>query len=368
MEGFASYWAGRIFGTNTGNIAIKFESIEDGLKGTLRILDDVYGVAVFEVTGSKGDGIEFHGVPLASVEGVALGDIKARACFGESGELRGEWESTIGTGGTFVVYPHQATEAAHGSFGRNPQTSMVAAPEQIHTHSAFIGALSMSGEDIRCLISDMEKDFLRPRPVVTYSTGKGEVVKFADDFKADLHTAHTLSYLQIQVKEVDANGLWRIVVVELRRHGQNEVRVQGSNESWVIGRVESIATMLNQNRNWLVSSYKRVGGWFSRFLFYCMIVFIVGIESWEARALLAFGVLLFLALFDWVHGRLVPNSVIRLGGFRPTWLTKYWPSVLSWTLTIVSAVLASLIFWKIQQVLEADGVAKDRSGISAEVN
>jgi len=367
MGKFANHWAGRIFGTNTGNIAIKFEESEPALKGTLRLLDDTYGVAVFDITGTKGEGsIRFDGVPVASVEGVVMGDITAQASFGDKCELVGEWSSSIGTGGTFVVHPHHASGNARDGI---EYSSHVAAsvPEQIHAHSAVLGSLSLYSDDIRMLIENMEKDFSNPRPVVTFSNGKGETIKFAEEFREDLAKAHTLTYLQVQVQERELNGINKIVVVELRRHGVNEIRAQGSNESWVIGRVESIATMLNQNRNWLVSSYKRLGGWFSRFLFYCMIVFIVGIESWEARALLAFGVLLFLALFDWVHGRLVPNSVIRLGGFRPTWLTKYWPSVLSWTLTIVSAVLASLIFWKIQQVLEADGIAKDRSGTSAEV-
>lgn len=351
MDALVSHWAGRIFGTNTGNVAVKFDESDGAeLSGTLRLMDDAYGVAVYRISGEREQAsVSFRGTPEASVEGVALGDITASATLESNGELRGEWTSSIGTGGTFILHPHGSPLYMQDG-GRSAEERPV--PEQVHTHSALIGSLSIFSEDIRSLVHEMEKDFTSPRSVVTFSSGKGETTKFFADFEIDLAAAHTLTYLQIQVQEAQPRSPGKVVVVEFRRHGLNEIRAQGPNESWVIGRVESLLIRLKQRRNLLVSGYKRVGGWFGQILFYSMIVFIVGLESWEQRAVIALLAFAILTAFNWVHTKIVPNAVMRLGLVRPGWIARTWPSVVSWGFTVVSAVLASYIFWIIQRSLE----------------
>ena len=45
-------WAGRVFGTHTGNLFVKLQRQENALSGTLRFAQDGAGVIVYHVSGS----------------------------------------------------------------------------------------------------------------------------------------------------------------------------------------------------------------------------------------------------------------------------------------------------------------------------
>lgn len=108
-------WAGKVFGTNTGNLFVSLEGDDTALRGKLRILDDRFGIAVYSVTGTFDEQqLTFNGKPetVPAQDGTTHGDLKATAKFNAKGELRGDWESTLGTAGTFVLFPHDQP-AAH---------------------------------------------------------------------------------------------------------------------------------------------------------------------------------------------------------------------------------------------------------------
>jgi len=50
MTRLANRWAGRIYGTNTGNVFLELNQDGDNIAGNLRILDSVFGVSVYSYT------------------------------------------------------------------------------------------------------------------------------------------------------------------------------------------------------------------------------------------------------------------------------------------------------------------------------
>jgi hypothetical protein len=80
MSRIGRLWAGRLFGTNTGNLFAEFESSDGQLSGTVRLLDDRLGPIVYSVTGNfDGNSLEFTAENIQSGEGVLVGGIGAKA-------------------------------------------------------------------------------------------------------------------------------------------------------------------------------------------------------------------------------------------------------------------------------------------------
>jgi hypothetical protein len=332
-------WAGRIYGTNTGNFFLKFEDVSGiALHGQLRFLDSEYGVALYDVVGSFGEALELKGTPAASREHVILGDLEVKAKLTSEGHLRGEWTTSAGTGGTFVGYPHTSEDEAQ----KAESTAQV--PEQIFTHAIEVGAVSLFGPDITALISDIRRDFSIGRPIATYSTGAGEVTKYADDFLAEASTLGTLTYLKLQIQEHEAHGINKVAVVELRRYGVSEVRAQGVSESWAIGRAEAIASRLKRHSNSLVTAYKKFGLNLNQALFLGMLILIPQFTLMAKRATFVISVYVMLHALLWVHSRLVPNADIRVSSPAPNQLVRVWPSIMSFLFAVVASIVAAYIY------------------------
>lgn len=338
MGTLTKLWAGRIYGTNTGNMFLALVEAGPRLKGTLRFLDSQFGVTVYDLEGTYEDSIHLKGTPLEPKEGLDLGTIEVTARLTPEGHLRGQWVSSIGTGGTFEAYPHDQ-DAGSQAQGTRPTV-----PEQFHTHNLVVGAVSIYASDIRALIENIKKDFVSARPVATYSAGAGEVTKYADDFLLELSNLGTLSYLRLQIQEREEHGINKVVVVELRAYGLNEVRTQGINESWVIGRAEALAASLRKYQNTLVTGYKKFGLNLNQLIFLAMLVVIPEIESLASRAIFVAVVFALLTSLQWIHSRFIPNANIRLGDVAPTRLSRLWPTIVSWLFAVVASLVAAYIY------------------------
>jgi len=237
-----------------------------------------------------------------------------------------------------VAYPH-SQEATSQETSTQEQI-----PEQFYTHSIVLGTVSLYAQDVRTLISDVRKDFTAGRPITTYSTGGPEVTKYAEDFLAEMPDLGTLSYLKIHIQEPDAHGINRIVVVELRAFGINEIRAQGVNESWVIGKAEAIAGLLRRHQNSLITTYRKFGLNLNQLIFLAMLVAIPEITSLGRRALFVAAVFLLLTSLLWVHSRFIPNATIRLTGSPPTALARVWPTIVSWLFAVIASLVAAYLY------------------------
>lgn len=147
------------------------------------------------------------------------------------------------------------------------------------------------------------------------------------------------------IQEMERNGIARSVTVELKAQGSNSIRIQGSQESWVLGKAEGLSNFLNYYKTQLITAYKKFGLNINAIIFMAMLVFIPNINSIKFRALFVLAIFLLLQLFVWVHARLIPTAYICMQEKKPTWLKRHWPSLISWVAGIANTVIAGLIYY-----------------------
>jgi hypothetical protein len=72
MSGITKLWAGRVFGTNTGNLFVEMSGEDKNLSGKLRFSDGRWGVVVYAIKGAfDGTRVEFNGEVEQAPEGVS---------------------------------------------------------------------------------------------------------------------------------------------------------------------------------------------------------------------------------------------------------------------------------------------------------
>src|SRR5574341_434523 len=173
MAELGKLWAGRVYGTNTGNLFIEFERVEaPHVSGTLRFMDTVFGLAVYSIEGTFDEALKITGKPTQGGQGIQLGELTAEARLTSHGNLRGTWTSSLGTGGTFEAFPHDAAPSRVQS--RDAPTI----PEQLYTKNVALGSIRLFAEDVRQLLTYIRQDFLTGRPIVTFNARGGEVTRY----------------------------------------------------------------------------------------------------------------------------------------------------------------------------------------------
>ncbi len=334
-------WAGRVYGTNTGNFYMEFTDAGPKVTGIARFRDDALGVAVYEVSGTFDGELKLTGQPQEATQGIAFGKIQIEGQLTKEGYLRGKWSSSIGTGGTFEAFPHNVNSPKADSLS----TANPPVPEQLFNRTIPLRSLRLFADDVRQLIDHMREGFLSGRPVVTYILRGSQVTRYAEQFLNEMQNLDRLNYLKINIQEPEAHGINRVVTVELSAFGSNEVRVQGIQESWVIGKAEAIAAFLRRHDNALIATYRKFGLSLNSMIFFAMLVVMPGITSWLNRTMFAVGVALLLALLFVLHARLIPNTVIILGGAKPTFWSRAWPKIASWIVTVSATVAGGLLLY-----------------------
>lgn len=219
-------------------------------------------------------------------------------------------------------------------------------PEQFFTSNISLGAIRLYAKDLWELAEVIRRDFVVGRPVVTYTVRGNEVTKYFDDFRKEASVLGELKRLKVTIQEPEAYGINKVVIIELNSLGQNEIRVQGINESWVIGKAEAIARTLRSFEKGLVTTYKKFGLTLNQLIFLAMLVVIPAIESLWQRGVFVLVVVILLSFLFWLHTRFIPNAVIYLGEQEPTLFQRAWPSVLSWLLAATASLAAAgILYW-----------------------
>lgn len=339
MPKLVDKWAGRLYGTNTGNFFIELKEEGENLTGVLRIMDSLYGLSIYNFTGSYRDKIILRCVPRSTPTGLLVGEITVEGALTPEGNLRGTWNSTIGTAGTFDAYPHNIRT------GDQSGTKTQGMPEQIFNKNIPIGSIRLFSEDVKKLITFIEKDFQIPRSIVTYTLRGSQATKYSDDFLREVETLGEIKYLKISIQEPEAHGINRIIVVELLENGVNEVRVSGISEAWVLGKAESIAQLLRPQQNSLVTTYRKYGLNLYAIIFFAMLILIPEVKSWQGRSVFVLFVFILLTILLWIHRRFIPNVVIYLTGKKPSFFVRTWPTIVSWLVAASSSIFAAWIFY-----------------------
>lgn len=336
MVNLANRWTGRLYGTNTGNIFLDLTQSEKNVSGHLRVMDSIFGVSIYDYTGTIDGELTLSCTPIKSQEGVQLGIVTVTGRLTPEGNIRGEWESTIGTAGTFEIYPHDLS--LNESLGEKEQN-----PEQIHNKTIQLGSIRLFKDDIFQLVNFIKKDF-SGRAVVTYTQRGIELTKYADDFFLHLDGIEQLNYLKLVIQEPEAYGINRIIVLELVASGISEIRVSGINESWVLGKAESIFQTLKPKQNLLVTTYRKYGLNLNGAIFCAMLIATPDIDDWKKRAIFVASTFLLLNFLLFIHKKFIPNTAIYLKQTKPGFFKRSWPSILSWVIAASSSLVAAYIF------------------------
>lgn len=340
MATLGRLWAGRVYGTNTGNLFAEFDTPADNrVTGTVRLMDAQFGLTVFNVSGSFDDTLRLRGEPTQVQPGVTAGTIEITANLTPQGQLKGEWKSSLGTAGTFEAYPHDTPPPDQRV------TGTAAIPEQFFTSSVPLGTIRLYARDLWDLIQFIRKDFVIGQPVVTYTVRGNEVTKYFEDFQKEAAALGELRRLKVTIQEPEAHGINKVVLLELNSLGQNEIRVQGINESWVVGKAEAIARTLRIFEKGLVTTYKKFGLTLNQFIFLAMLVVIPAIDVFWQRGLFVAIVVLLLSVLYWLHSKFIPNAVVFLGEQEPTILQRVWPSVVSWIAAATASLAAAYAYY-----------------------
>ncbi len=338
MTQLGKLWAGRVYGTNTGNIFVEFDQVEPSVVGRLRFLDSAAGIAVYAVRGTYDERLHLTGTWQQGGEAEDHGTLTIDAGLTSEGHLRGTWNSSIGSGGTFELFPHDQ------ALDNDELKAEQSGPEQLYTRRLPLGAIKLYANDVRALLQYMVEEFTAPRPVVAYRVRGNEVAKYAADFVREFSAIGELDYLKVTVQEPDAHGLNRLVVVELNASGANQLLVQGTRESWVVGRSEALASFLRVYQRNLVTTYKRFGLNINSMIFLAMLVAIPEIASWQNRVVFVVATVILLGLLYWIHAKFIPNASVSLVEPRANAFVRAWPTILSWVVAVSASLVAALVF------------------------
>ena len=214
-------------------------------------MDTAFGLVIYDVKGTfDGATLELEGDPKQAAPGIETGRITVKAILNPQGNFRGQWHSSLGTAGTFELFPHDLTPADQGKNVGGP------IPEQQHTARQSIGAVRLYMDDVRELVQTIRKDFSIGRLVVTYKSAEIENTRYFEDFEKVDASLGELQYLKLSIQEPEAHGISKLAVIELDSNGRNDVIVQGIYESWVVGKAETLARQLRRYERSLVTSVR----------------------------------------------------------------------------------------------------------------
>jgi hypothetical protein len=186
----------------------------------------------------------------------------------------------------------------------------------------------------------LAKDFARGAPViVTYHERGNEISRYAPDFDSDLANLGELRlrYLKLSIQEPEAYGINRLAAVELNASGKNEVRVQGVQESWVIGKAEALAVQLRPKEKFFATTFRKFG---PNFILLVLALAALPEISFPRRLVFLTFVGLVSEAVSWLHVRYIPNALISLSNKDPGWMERAWPQILSWVIAATSGLVA----------------------------
>ncbi len=327
-------WAGRAYGTNTGNLFVKLEGSNSSLEGRLHLNEAGVGLVVYAIKGIfDGSHLALTGEPLTEIPNFIFGQLTANATLNNKGELAGEWETNIGSAGTFILFPHEQAQ--------NFEAMSEVRPDQFHTARNSFGAIEVDRRQITSLADDIQREFKNAQVVVTINT-ETEQSRFLPDFKNYNFNSERAISIKLFAQEAEANGLNKVVTVEFGQQ-TNIVTTQGGDEAWVLGMLEKLKRSIKPCERTYTTSFKRFGFGINQLLLVGAIVFLPSLESLRDRAVLMLTVLLLIYGVNRLHSRYLPFSAIYLDVKPIGPLARMAPTVISWVISVTASIAAALV-------------------------
>ena len=331
-----------------GNLFVEIEPTNGEFNGTVRFMDERFGLVIYSITGTfDGINIKFSGRCTQAPQDVVNGDITANGTLTPEGNLRGKWSSTIGTGGTFNLYPHDSHNEAKGTTGL--------LPERIHTATRTLGAIRLYADDFQDLVGFLSKDFGQGRVIATYRERGNEISRYASELTGVDFRSGELRYLKLSIQEPEAYGINRSATIELSAEGRNEVRVQGVQESWVIGKAEAVASLLRQHQKTLSTTFRSFGISILNILAVATLILLPELSTYKRIIFVGSMILLGWGIVQ-AHLRFIPNVSIYLSPRQPSSIERAWPQTLSWLIAATSALVASIVYGLLKGEINFDAM------------
>jgi len=339
MPNLETYWIGNVYGTNTGNLFLEITSSNEGeeVSGTLRINDNVFGLTVYNITGTYENSVlKITGRPISqSNTQLITGELEAEATISEDGSLKGNWKTSLETAGLFVAHP--------GNPASKTQNSKISTPQPIYIKNISLGALRLSSSDIRQLFKEIKKDLNTNVLIITYSFHGNEKMNFDEGFLDEIDSLKNLNNLKIYISEPAENNLNKMISIDLGIFNSNKISVQGPQEAWVIGKAEKLALFFKSFHSSLITNYKKFGLSINSLLFICMLILTPSIDTLINRAIFVFMVFALLLILQQIHKHFAPIVTIITSTNKLNWFHRFWPAMISWVTTIIGALIVFYI-------------------------
>ncbi|MFT4171140.1 MAG: hypothetical protein QM639_01165 [Rhodocyclaceae bacterium] len=328
-------WAGRAYGTNTGNLFVKLEGNDEALSGVLHMSEAGVGLVMYSLQGAfDGNRLTLTGETQAQIEGVVFGQLTASATLTNKGELSGEWSTSIGSAGTFILFPHDQAQGIEDIPNR--------VPDQLHTARHSFGAVEIDREQLTAIADEIQRDFKNAQVVVTVVAGT-EQSRFLVDFKAiPFHDGVRTAIIKLFVQEPEGSGVNRVALVEFGPQ-VNMVMTQGGDEAWVLGMLEKLKRTIRPLERTYATNFKKLGFGVNQLLVVGTITFLPSLDTFRNRAILMAGVLALVLGVNWLHGRYLPFAAIHLGPKPTGLLARIAPSLASWVIAVSAGIAATLL-------------------------
>jgi hypothetical protein len=330
-------WAGNIVGTNTGKVFAEFEQDQSKVTGTLRLNDDALGIGVFTCTGTSDDEIELLCLPQEAPDGMELPETRVLGSVLANGNFRGRWETNAGTAGLLILFPHKVN--------KTDAEEIKIEPEQIYNRVAQLGSMRLFRDDVKRLLDLVGKGFNHGRLIVTYENQGNEITQWREDFLKSLDDFVEFRSLGLFIQEAGLGSVNKSVNINLPATGENILRVSGPDDTWVIGKAESLRRALSAFENRVITNYRKHGLNINSLIFVGMLVVMPSIPGILRRGLFGAAILLILWALFAIHTKLIPNTLILLRAKPKGPLVLAWPSILSWIIGLTASLVASVIFW-----------------------
>ncbi len=324
------YWAGRVFGTNTGNVFVELNGDEGKLSGLLRFNDSVAGIIVYPITGKfVGSNLTLEG--RLEINGVNS-SFNLDSSLLQTGNLEGLWSTNSGAGGTITLFPHQSSKGV---------SSQVAQADQLYTARNEFEPIKLDRTEIIAIAEIVQKSFSNSKVIVTFTDGT-ERSLFLDNFKQMAVTEKYIPSLKLFASEPDFGGLDKIAQVEFGQQS-NMAMTQGANEAWTLGELEKLKREIgNFERSFVTKKYYSFS--FNQFMLVTAIVALPSLASILSRAFLVIAVVVLAFLVIKLHNKFLPHASIYLGvNDESKFMRTILGSVFSWTLGLGANLIAALL-------------------------
>lgn len=331
---FAGNWAGRVFGTHTGNMFLCLEYKENIYSGVLRFNSDIYGIVTYDVKASQTDldNLVIEGSPTIKQEGLDYGLLEGRARLSIKGEIHGEWHTSIGSGGTFVVFPQPTL---------NEEIEAAEPTPRLHTKRINIGPVSISKDDIIEISERLDKEFKSGRLVITIVSETEEILNL-EELRSKKFAPEKAALVRLFARRPDGVDSENMVEIEFGQNF-NVVLAQGADQSWVIGRAEKLKSEMKKYEKLYSSQLNVRGITVPRLFFVLAIIASPSIPTLQSR-LIFFGIVIALLMAsDWIHEKFFPFSTIFLGRKRSSKLGAVLMTILSWLITVTAGTISALL-------------------------